>query len=94
MFERRSPRRKKERESSPKPTRIHIGRLTRNVTKEHITEIFASYGAIKNVDFQSDRYHNHCRGFVYIDFETAEEAENAMKHMDGGKVLSGNFQSL
>lgn len=32
-----------------------------------------------------DRFHQHNRGFVYIDYETADEAENAMKHMDGGK---------
>ena len=28
----------------------------------------------------------YTRGFAYVEFETADEAENAMKHMDGGKI--------
>jgi RNA recognition motif-containing protein len=40
---------------------------------------------VKSVDFPQDRLHTHTgRGFAYIEFETPNEAENAMKHMDGG----------
>lgn len=81
-----SPRRKrKERSPTPRPTKIHVGRLTRNVTRDHILEIFSTYGTVKSVDFPQDRLHTHTgRGFAYIEFETPNEAENAMKHMDGG----------
>lgn len=49
-------------------------------------EIFSTYGQIKMVDFAMDKLHpNQGRGFAYVEFETADEAENAMKHMDGGK---------
>lgn len=83
-----SPRRKRrERSPIPRPTKIHIGHLTRNVTKDHIIEIFSTYGQIKMVDFSFDKMHpNHGRGFAYVEFETADEAENAMKHMDGGQI--------
>lgn len=41
------------------------------------------------VDFALDKLHpNQGRGFAYVEFETADEAENAMKHMDGGKARS------
>lgn len=88
-----SPRRKRrERSPIPRPTKIHIGHLTRNVTKEHIMEIFSTYGQIKMVDFAMDKLHpNQGRGFAYVEFETADEAENAMKHMDGGKYKISNF---
>ena len=88
VFRSPSPRRKRrERSPIPRPTKIHIGHLTRNVTKEHIMEIFSTYGNIKMVDFAIDKLHpNHGRGFAYVEFETADEAENAMKHMDGGKL--------
>lgn len=81
-----SPRRKRrERSPAPRPTKIHIGHLTRNVTKDHLMEIFSVYGQIKLVDFAVDKQHpQHGRGFAYVEFETADEAENAMKHMDGG----------
>lgn len=84
-----SPKRKrKERSPTPKPLRIHVGRLTRNVAKEHITEIFSSYGAVKFVEFPVDRLHPPSgRGYAYVEFESAEQAENAMKHMDGGNSL-------
>lgn len=49
-------------------------------------EIFSAYGQIKMVDFAMDKLHpNQGRGFAYVEFDTADEAENAMKHMDGGK---------
>lgn len=80
-----SPKRKRrERTPEPRPSRIHVGRLTRNVTKEHIQEIFSHYGTIKSMDFPFDRLHSQTRGFCYVEFSTPEEAENAMKHMDGG----------
>ena len=83
-----SPRRKRrERSPVPRPIKIHIGHLTRNVTREHIQEIFSTYGQIKSIDFMIDKLHpNHGRGFAYVEYETADEAENAMKHMDGGKA--------
>ncbi len=39
------------------------------------------------VDFGQDRNHPHLgRGFAYIEFSNADEAETAMKHMDGGQI--------
>ncbi|KAF5300176.1 hypothetical protein FQA39_LY11210 [Lamprigera yunnana] len=77
----------KYRSPTPRPTKIHIGHLTRSVTKEHIIEIFSTYGVIKNVEFPKDHVHSHLgRGYAHIEFATAEEADNAMKHMDGGQI--------
>jgi RNA-binding protein with serine-rich domain 1 len=39
------------------------------------------------IDFGTDRNHPHLgKGFAYIDFVNADEAETAMKHMDGGQI--------
>lgn len=55
-------------------------------------EIFSSYGQIKMVDFAMDKLHpNQGRGFAYVEFETADEAENAMKHMDGGTMIELSY---
>lgn len=61
------------------------------MTKDHIQEIFSHYGTVKFVDFPVDRLHTHCRGFCYVEFTTPEEAENAMKHMDGGTLNLNDF---
>lgn len=59
--------------------------MTRNITKEHIQEIFSDFGTVKEVDVPLDRFNKLCKGFSYIEYSTPQEAENAMKHMDGGK---------
>ena len=43
------------RSSTPPPTKIHIGRLTRNVNREHLQEIFSTFGKIKDIEFGSER---------------------------------------
>ena len=81
----RSPKRRK-RSPTPRPTKVHIGKLTKNVNKDHIMEIFSTYGTIKNIDIPSERVHpEFSRGHCYIDFDKPEEAEAAVKFMDGGK---------
>ena len=80
-------RRRRERSPTPKSLRIHIGCLTRNISRDHLLEIFSVYGTVKTVEIPTVRNHNHLhRGFAYIEFSTADEAENAMKHMDGGQI--------
>lgn len=92
----RSPgRKKRERSPPPRPTRIHIGRLTLNVTRDHIHEIFSTYGTVKSIEFPMDRLHPHNgRGYAYVEFNNADEAENAMKHMDGGNQLNTYLLTL
>lgn len=49
-------------------------------------EIFTTYGAIKSIDLPSERVHPEFnRGFVYIEYENPDDAEKAIKHMDGGE---------
>ncbi|KAG8235297.1 hypothetical protein J437_LFUL014935 [Ladona fulva] len=77
--------RRTERSPTPRPCKIHVGRLTRNVTREHVIEIFSAYGQVRNVEFPQDRLHQHIgRGFAYVEFSNPDEAEEAMRHMDGG----------
>lgn len=39
------------------------------------------------VEMQTDRLHPYLsKGRAYVEFETPEEAQKALKHMDGGSV--------
>jgi RNA-binding protein with serine-rich domain 1 len=68
-------------------TRIFVGRLSRNITKEHVLEIFATYGIIRNVDMPLDAVHpTFNKNFAYVEYEKTEEAEQACKFMDGGQI--------
>ena len=81
--------RKRARSVTPKPTKVHVGHLTRNVNKDHVTEIASVYGTVKSVEMVGDRFHpEFSKGFAYVEFETADSAEKAVKHLDGGKTVS------
>lgn len=48
-------------------------------------EIFSTYGKIKMIDMPVDRLNPHLsKGYAYVEFENPDEAEKALKHMDGG----------
>lgn len=56
--------------------------------QDHIHEIFSTYGKIKSVEMPMDRLHPHLsRCSAYVEFETPEEAQKALKYMDGGTIL-------
>ena len=91
FFSSRSPAPSKPKEEivPVKIARVYVGRLTRSVTKEHVLEIFSTYGPIKNVEMPVDTIHAHSvfnKGFAYIEFEKAEDAERSCKFMDGGQI--------
>lgn len=50
-------------------------------------EIFSTYGKIKMIDMPVDRLNPHLsKGYAYVEFENPDEAEKALKHMDGGQI--------
>jgi len=89
---RRSPspssrRQEKEKEKEKEATKIYIGKLSLNVNKEHLAEIFGTFGEIKEIDFPSHRVHTHLhRGFAHIEYVSSNGAEQACKYMEGGQV--------
>lgn len=60
--------------------------------REHVAEIFGVYGSIRSVEMPADRVHTHLsRGYAYVEFENADDAEKAIKHMDGGTLFCNLF---
>ena len=81
---RRDEKEKRRRSLAPKPTKVHVERLTRKVTKEHIREIFSIFGRVRKIDLRRDRMRAHPpQGHAYVEFKNPEEAAKALRHMDG-----------
>lgn len=62
-------------------------------------EIFSTYGKIKMIDMPVDRLNPHLsKGYAYVEFENPDDAEKALKHMDGGRYWParslGAFKNL
>lgn len=79
-----SPRRQ---EKEKEATKIYIGKLSLNVNKDHLLEIFGTFGEIKEIDLPASRIHpNLHRGFAHIEYTSPTGAEQACKYMEGGQV--------
>ncbi|KAG2183250.1 hypothetical protein INT43_006254 [Umbelopsis isabellina] len=65
---------------------VSISNLTRNVTLEHVKEIFGQYGEILKSDFPFNNKLNCNRGVSYLEFGDRSEAEKAIAHMDKGQL--------
>jgi RNA-binding protein with serine-rich domain 1 len=65
---------------------IVVEKLTKNVTTEHLYEIFENFGRIVDVDLLMNHAHDRNRGTAYIIYETQDEAEEAFKQMHGASL--------
>ncbi len=79
----KSPR--KRRSPSPKTKKLCVNRLSRNVTRDHIVEIFSVYGKVASVDLPTSRNFVH-PGYAYVEYEEHADCEKAMRHMNGGQI--------
>ena len=59
------------------PAKLHVSGLSRNVTAEHLREVFGTFGALRGVELAVDRRVGLSRGFGYVEFEHRREAEGA-----------------
>ncbi|ROW13774.1 hypothetical protein VPNG_03663 [Cytospora leucostoma] len=60
---------------------IVVERLTKNVTEEHLREIFGAYGPIHDMDVPLSRQFGTNRGAAYILYANEADAESAIAHM-------------
>ena len=81
---RRDEKERRRHSPAPKPTKVQVTRLTRKVTREHIREIFSTFGRVREIDLPRERMRAHpSQGHAYVEFKNPEEAAKALRHMDG-----------
>jgi RNA-binding protein with serine-rich domain 1 len=74
---------------------LKVCNLSGNINKKHLSEIFSTWGTVKNVQIaeREGREGVLKRGYAYIEFDRRNEAEEAVKHMDLGQI-DGNTVSV
>jgi len=65
---------------------IVVERLTKNVTDDHLKEIFGAFGQIRDLDMPMNRQYNTNRGTAYILYAVEADAEAAIAHMHEGQI--------
>ena len=62
---------------------IFVGNLDFEVTEEALRSAFGAYGKVETVTMVLDRDTGQPRGFAFIEMSNAEEAEKAIRSLDG-----------
>lgn len=66
--------------------RLFIGNLSWDTTDEGLQAFFASAGTVTSAKVITDRYTGKKRGFGFVEMSTDEEADKAMKELNGQQL--------
>jgi len=64
-------------------TKLYVGNLSYDTTEDGLRAKFAEAGSVVAVDMIMDRDTGRAKGFAFVTMNTQEEAENAIKLLNG-----------
>ena len=74
--------------------RLYVGNLSYDVDDRTLEELFAAYGTVESAKVITDRDTGRSKGFGFVEMATDEEAEGAIRALDGqesmGRTLKVN----
>src|SRR5690606_20404874 len=71
---------------------IYVGNLPFNLGEEDLKEIFEEYGAVTETKIISDKFSGRSKGFGFVEMESDEEANNAIKELNNAEVSGRNIK--
>lgn len=69
-------------------SKVFVGNLNFNTTKEEVQSLFGQIGELKDVFLPVDRESGRKRGFAFVEFASDEDAQKAIERFNGYE-LSG-----
>lgn len=64
-------------------TKLYVGNLSYDTTEDGLRAKFSEAGTVVSVDMIKDRDSGRPKGFAFVTMTTQEEAENAIKMLNG-----------
>lgn len=64
-------------------TKLFVGNLPFTTAEEQLSELFAEYGQVASTVIPKDRDTGRTRGFAFVEMDSAESADAAMKALNG-----------
>jgi RNA recognition motif-containing protein len=62
---------------------IYVGNLEFKVNEQDLEKLFSEYGTVSSVKIITDKYSGRSKGFGFVEMEEQDEAEKAIKALDG-----------
>lgn len=66
--------------------KLFIGNLSYDATSQDLEEAFGKFGKVVRVQIVQDRDTGRPRGFGFVEMESADDADKAMKALDGAEI--------
>ena len=64
-------------------TKLYVGNLSYDVTENSLKDMFAPHGAVTEINLVMDRETGKPRGFAFVTLSNKEEADAAIKALNG-----------
>ena len=65
---------------------LYVGNLSQNVTDDDLRNNFSEAGKVASVAIIKDKFSGVSRGFGFVEMETEEGAQEAIKKFNGGDL--------
>jgi RNA recognition motif-containing protein len=66
---------------------IYVGNISYQVNQEDLSQVFAEYGTVKQVQIPTDRETGRPRGFGFVEMSTDAEEVAAIEALDGAEWM-------
>jgi RNA recognition motif-containing protein len=71
--------------------KLYVGNLSYDMTQEQLQELFAQVGTVTSVSIITDRDTGRSKGFAFVEMDTEENAQEAIKRFNGRSINNRNL---
>ena len=68
--------------------KILVRNLTRSITEKEIKVLFEKFGSVESCNLVLDKSTRKSKGFAFVEMPKTDEANNAIKALNGKKVVN------
>ncbi len=67
-------------------SKLYVGGLPYSTTDQELQDLFAAHGTVASATVIQDRESGRSKGFGFVEFESADDAQAAIKALDGSDL--------